>query len=96
MQGVRLSVAHGRDADQVVYEADSQISGRQLTTTVQRASFLHELLAEISGERMHTSKKLVRYEHAEDRGLVLHFADGTVHECEYASSSRPWLTGFFC
>lgn len=82
MQGVRFFLAQGKGAGDLVYEADNKQQGKQTTTIVQRANFLHELLADIPGERMHASKKLEKAERQADGSVLLHFADGTTHECE--------------
>lgn len=78
-QGVRISIAQGEDKGTVVYE---QYRGKLGTSIVQRANLLHEFLADIPDERMHASKKLVKYDRQQDGSLVLSFADGTTHDCE--------------
>lgn len=83
MQGAKVTMAHGRDGGQIVFEVDTKAQGQQTTTIVQRANFLRELLSDIPGEQMHASKKLDRWERVEDGSLVLYFADGTTHACEY-------------
>lgn len=89
MVGVRFHLAEGVGAGEVVREWDTKRDGKAwdgkaLLTIVQRANLLHEFLAGVPAERMHASKKLVRAERRGDGGIVLHFADGTTHECEYA------------
>lgn len=52
------------------------------TTIVQRANLLCELVDGIPQHRLHASKKLVSLDHQLDDSLLLHFADGSTHECD--------------
>ncbi|KAI1352283.1 hypothetical protein F5Y01DRAFT_324517 [Xylaria sp. FL0043] len=80
MRGVRFMLAHGETAGSVADEVDDVVQGKRLTSIVHRADFLQELLADIPRDRMHASKKLLRID---GKGpLVLHFTDGTTHECD--------------
>ncbi|KAI0450742.1 hypothetical protein F5B21DRAFT_507928 [Xylaria acuta] len=57
-------------------------SGKRLTSTVHRAEYLRELLADVPQERMHASKKLSSVDRNSDGTLTLHFSDGTIHHCD--------------
>lgn len=81
MRGVRFAVGQGKDAGKPIYERNRSLK-KQTTSIVQRGDFLREFLAIIPEERMHASKKLVKYERAADGHLILHFADLTTHNCE--------------
>lgn len=83
MKGVCFSVAQGKDSGKPCYIMDTEKEGKSATTIVQRANYLREILADIPEERMHTSKKLEKVERKEDGAVVVHFADGSTHECEY-------------
>lgn len=76
MKGSALWVAQGKEAGQKVFQLDNS------TTVVQRAHFLRELLADMPPERMHASKKLTTVDHQSDGSVLLHFADGSTHECD--------------
>ncbi|KAF2168294.1 hypothetical protein M409DRAFT_21731 [Zasmidium cellare ATCC 36951] len=82
MKGVRFFLGEGKDAGELVHERDNEAMGKTTTTIVQRANFLREMLADIPPERMHTSKKLESVDRQGDGSLLLHFADGSTHECD--------------
>lgn len=76
MKGSACYVAQGEEAGEKVFQLDNS------TTVVQRASLLHELLEGTPSERMHVSKKLTSVDRKDDGSLVVHFADGSTHECD--------------
>lgn len=76
MKGSACYVAQGEEAGEKVFQLDNS------TTVVQRASLLHELLDGAPPERMHVSKKLTSVERKDDGSLVIHFADGSTHDCD--------------
>ncbi|KAJ4403007.1 hypothetical protein N0V82_010713 [Gnomoniopsis sp. IMI 355080] len=84
MKGARMYLAEGPGREKMVFERDrdQEDGGQDFNRVVHRAAFLRELLADIPEEHMHTSKKL----HAIDRNakdaVILHFTDGTTHECD--------------
>ncbi|KAI1387155.1 salicylate hydroxylase [Hypoxylon trugodes] len=80
MRGVRFMLAQGEGAGTLADETDSDVHGKSLTSIVHRANFLQELLAGISHDRMHASKKLEKV--VQDGSVTLHFTDGTTHECD--------------
>lgn len=80
--GVQMNASHafiaqGEDAGETVNSFPAQS-----TTIVQRANLLHEFLEGIPPERMHASKKLTNVGRRNDGSLLLHFADGSSHECD--------------
>lgn len=82
-QGVLFKLADGPDQISLIAEANAQTEGRRLTSIVQRADFLRELLADVPRDRMHAGKKLATVEGRDSTGLLtLHFTDGTTHECD--------------
>lgn len=78
--GVCFMLARG-DEGHLIDEARS-LHGQRLTSIVHRAAFLRELLSNVPPNRMHASKKLDRVEHAGEGPIMLHFTDGTTHECD--------------
>lgn len=82
MKGVHAYVGQGNGAGELIYEQDNAKLGKKTTTIVQRANFLREMLAGIPQERMHTSKKLQSIDRRDDGSLLIHFADGSTHECD--------------
>lgn len=80
MKGVRIMFAQGEAAGSVADEVDEIVQGKRLTSIVHRAAFLQELLAGISQDRMHASKKLKKIERNDS--ITLHFTDETTHECD--------------
>lgn len=83
-QGVLFKLADGPDQGSLIAEANAKAEGRRLTSTVQRADFLRELLFDVPKERMHAGKKLVTFERpaGAEGPITLHFTDGTTHECD--------------
>ncbi|KAF3762120.1 FAD/NAD(P)-binding domain-containing protein [Cryphonectria parasitica EP155] len=72
MNGVRFMLGQGEATH-----------GKRVVSIVHRAAFLRELLAEISPERLHSSKKLKTIEKkGSEESILLHFTDGTTHECD--------------
>lgn len=82
MKGVHAYVGQGPDAGELVYEQDNIAIGKKTTTIVQRANFLRAFLADVPPDRMHTSKKLQSIDRRADGSLLIHFADGSTHECD--------------
>ncbi|KAI0842823.1 FAD/NAD(P)-binding domain-containing protein [Hypoxylon sp. FL0890] len=82
MRGVRFMLAQGEGQGSLIDEADGEAQGKRITSIVHRAAFLQELLSGVPEERMHASKKLDRIERVDDGSVVLHFTDGTTHECD--------------
>lgn len=76
MKGSACYVAQGKGAGEKVFQLDNS------TTVVQRANLLHELLEGAPAERMHVSKKVTSVDRRDDGSLVVHFADGSTHECD--------------
>lgn len=76
MKGSACYVAQGKEAGEKVFQLDNS------TTVVARANLLHELLEGTPPERMHVSKKLTRVEQKDDESLIVHFADGSTHDCD--------------
>lgn len=82
MKGVRFMLAQG-DEGEFIAEEDSPAHGTPTLSIVHLAAFLRELLACVPPERMHPSKKLETIERKDGNGpVVLHFTDGTTHECD--------------
>lgn len=83
-QGVLFKLGDGPDQGSLIAEADAKAEGRRLTSIVQRADFLRELLANVPKERMHAGKKLVTVERpaGAEGPITLHFTDGTTYECD--------------
>lgn len=83
-QGVRFKLGEGTDQGSLIAEADAEAEDRRLTSIVQRAAFLRELLANIPPDRMHASKKLASVDGCDDKNgpITLHFTDGSTHECD--------------
>ncbi|KAI2467336.1 FAD/NAD(P)-binding domain-containing protein [Annulohypoxylon bovei var. microspora] len=82
MRGVRFMLAQGEGRGNLIDEADDKVQGKRITSIVHRANFLQELLADVPEDRMHASKKLEKMERAEDGSIILHFTDGSTHECD--------------
>ncbi|KAG6359573.1 hypothetical protein INS49_013094 [Diaporthe citri] len=83
MNGVRFMLGQGEGQGSLVAEEDRATHGKRVVSIVNRAAFLRELLAEIPPERLHSSKKLNTIEKKGSEGpVVLHFTDGTTHECD--------------
>ncbi|ROV97394.1 hypothetical protein VMCG_06904 [Cytospora schulzeri] len=82
MRGVRFMLAQGEGGGNMIDEADVVAQGQRITSIVHRAAFLRELLADMPQERMHASEKLEDIDRDSDGSLMLHFADGTTHECD--------------
>lgn len=81
-RGVRFLLAQGEGRNKLIDEARDD-SGKALVSIVHRAALLRELLDGVPPERLHASKKLDRVERAGDDGpVMLHFTDGTTHECD--------------
>ncbi|EGC48754.1 salicylate hydroxylase [Histoplasma capsulatum var. duboisii H88] len=81
-RGVRFLLAQGEGRNKLIDEARDD-SGKALVSIVHRAALLRELLDGVPPERLHVSKKLDRVERAGDDGpVMLHFTDGTTHECD--------------
>lgn len=82
LKGVRFMLAQGDGA--MIAEADAESQAKRVTSIVHRAAFLWELLAGVPEERMHVPKKLesVSGQAANDGPLILHFTDGSTHECD--------------
>ncbi|KAI1082684.1 hypothetical protein F5B20DRAFT_480078 [Whalleya microplaca] len=82
MRGVRFMIAQSEGQGEVIDEIDDITAGKRLTSIVHRAAYLKELLAGVPQERMHASKKLDKVDRNDDGSIMLHFADGTTHECD--------------
>ncbi|PLB46209.1 salicylate hydroxylase [Aspergillus steynii IBT 23096] len=82
MRGVRFMLAQGPSAGEMFAEVDETDGRQRVTSIVHRAAFLHELLADVSPERMHASKQLERFDTNSDGSLTLRFADGSTHNCD--------------
>lgn len=83
-QGVRFILGEGPDQGTLIAEAGDEAGSKRVTSIVQRAAFLRELLADIPQDRMHASKKLASVDGADDKNgpITLHFTDGSTHECD--------------
>ncbi|KAI1123333.1 hypothetical protein F5Y10DRAFT_281024 [Nemania abortiva] len=81
MRGVRFVIAQREGQGEVIDEIDDIKAGKRLTSIVHRAAYLQELLAEVSNERFHASKKLSSVDRNTD-SITLHFTDGDTHECD--------------
>ncbi|CAG8959054.1 hypothetical protein HYFRA_00012833 [Hymenoscyphus fraxineus] len=81
MRGVRYMLAQGDDAGKLIDQTDDS-DERRVTSIVHRAAFLKELLVDVPQDRMHAGKKLVRIDRNDDGSNLLHFTDGTTHECD--------------
>lgn len=83
MNGVRFMLAQGEGQGSLIDEEDRATHGKRVVSIVHRAAFLKELLAGIPPERLHSSKKLKNIEQkGSDGPILLHFTDGTTHECD--------------
>ncbi|KAI1772912.1 FAD/NAD(P)-binding domain-containing protein [Hypoxylon cercidicola] len=82
MRGVRFMLAQGEGRGSMVDEADDVAQGKRVSSIVQRAAFVRELLADVPPERMHAFKKLDRVDHNSDGSITLCFTDGTTHDCD--------------
>ncbi|KAI1204068.1 FAD/NAD(P)-binding domain-containing protein [Annulohypoxylon truncatum] len=82
MRGVRFMLAQGEGRGNLIDEADDKAQGKRITSIVHRANFLQELLADVPEERMHASKKLDKTERTKDGSIIIHFTDGSTHECD--------------
>jgi salicylate hydroxylase len=82
MKGVRFLFGQGEEAGAVVFEQDNEAVNKATTTIVQRANIVRELLVGVPEERKHVSKKLERYEMKGDGSVLVHFRDGSTHECD--------------
>ncbi|CAK4034676.1 Salicylate hydroxylase [Lecanosticta acicola] len=74
-------LAEGTEAGKVVDTIDAT-EGKRVTSIVHRAEFLRQLLAGVSPEKMHASKKLATVDRHPDESLTLHFQGGTTHDCD--------------
>lgn len=83
-QGVRFRLGDGPDQGTLIAEAGDEAGSKRVTSIVQRAAFLRELLADIPPNRMHASKKLASVDGADEKNgpITLHFTDGSTHECD--------------
>ncbi|KAI1327713.1 hypothetical protein F5Y16DRAFT_184249 [Xylariaceae sp. FL0255] len=81
MQGVRFMIAEGDGAGQVIDEVD-QSQDRRLTSILHRATYLQQLLAGVPEDRLHASKKLIKVDHNTGGSIMLHFQDGSSHDCD--------------
>ena len=79
-RGVHLVLAQGPNTGETV----GQVGGeRNVVGIVHRAAFLRELLADAPNDRLHASKKVQEIDQTgEDGPVILHFTDGTKHECD--------------
>ncbi|KAF3061748.1 Salicylate hydroxylase [Daldinia childiae] len=82
MKGVRFMLAQGENRGSLIDEVDGEVQGKRVTSIVHRAAFLQQLLAGVPEERMHVAKKLDGTKRKDDGSLILHFTDGTTHECD--------------
>ncbi|KAJ4413452.1 hypothetical protein N0V82_008526 [Gnomoniopsis sp. IMI 355080] len=100
MKGVRFMLGQGKEG-RFIAEEKSPDDGTPTLSMVYNAPFVDELLACVPPERMHPSKKLEKIERKHDNGLiVLHFTDGTTHECDILVAAdgmdsfvRPYILG---
>ncbi|KAI0402966.1 salicylate hydroxylase [Xylaria palmicola] len=81
MRGVRFMIAQKDGQGEVINEVDDVKAGKRLTSIVHRAALLQQLLANVSEDRLHASKKLSSIDQHPD-SITLHFTDGTTHECD--------------
>lgn len=82
MRGVCFCRGQAEDAGFVVFEQDNEVLKKPSTTIVHRANIVQEFLAGAPKDRMHTSRKLERYERQADGSVLLYFKDGSTHECD--------------
>ncbi|KAI0438190.1 hypothetical protein F4803DRAFT_565457 [Xylaria telfairii] len=83
MPGVRFMIGQGEGQGEVFSEVDGAADeGKRLTSIVHRAEYLRELLADVSQERMHASKKLETADRNSDGSVTLPFIDGTTYQCD--------------
>lgn len=82
MKGARMYLAEGPSKGKMVFERDrdQEDGGQDFNRVVHRASFLHELLADIPEKHMHTSKKLHTIDRDSKDGVLLHLYVSTVIE----------------
>ena len=79
-RGVRLVLAQGPNSGETVVQIGGE---RNVVGIVHRAAYLRELLADAPNDRLHASKKVQEIDQIGDEGpVVLHFTDGTKHECD--------------
>lgn len=83
-KGASFMLAQGDDAPATIGEINVEDHNERLVSSVHRAAFLRELLADVPAARMHASKKLqsIDYDKATGGPLTLVFGDGTTHECD--------------
>ncbi|KAI9708183.1 MAG: hypothetical protein M1820_004137 [Bogoriella megaspora] len=89
MHSTRLLMGNGPAAGAKVIDLAEEHPGR----IVHRAAFLRELLAPLPRENMHTNKKLVAVEKAQENSLLLRFANGSTAEVD-ALIGADGLFGF--
>ncbi|MCJ1356784.1 MAG: hypothetical protein MMC33_006780 [Icmadophila ericetorum] len=73
MNSSRIQIGSGRNSGTLVFDLGTE----EALTVVHRASFLRELLQPVPRSIMYTSKKLIKVDDADDKGVLLHFKDGT-------------------
>ncbi|KAJ4386181.1 hypothetical protein N0V93_009074 [Gnomoniopsis smithogilvyi] len=82
MKGVRFMLAQGNDGKFIARE-DSPREGTPTLSIAPLAAFIREILASLPSERMNSSKKLETIKRKDiDGPVILHFTDGTSHECD--------------